>query len=224
LVVLAGRPARLAWRAAGGAAVLVVMAAGAVIDSLHVAPAVYAGYERMYAAALVAVAAGVLATFARDRRRTAALACAVALLGAAHAVRSWRVMMQLPTDSLEQLRAISWRQRLPEGSRVMWLQHTTSKVLALPLYGPVGPNRINVALLNSQRPASEVSVGDDVGYYYRSSLCSTLSERAWCEAVERRMTLVPVQVFALPRVQSATWQDFEPGPVRVGLYRVSPRP
>ncbi|MEO6026750.1 MAG: hypothetical protein ABIR79_07795, partial [Candidatus Binatia bacterium] len=79
----------------------------------------------------------------------------------------------------------------PPECRVVHLGFAGRRVLLLPTY--VGAPRPAVAM-DPHRPATVEAALSPVAcrYYVHSSLCSTPEGRPECDAIERRLTLVPI--------------------------------
>jgi hypothetical protein len=132
------------------------------------------------------------------RQRWAALAAPVLVL-------AW-IRFGLPiitartTDHLEYRWVREQLRCLPPECRVVHLASAGKRVLMLPTY--VGPSRAAVAMDLQQPRTIEAALSPTACLYYvHSSLCSTPDGRPECEAIERRLTLVPIAraSFAVPR-------------------------
>lgn len=141
-----------------------------------------------------------------------------ALLGAAlawHAVTSSRAT-ELPTDAREAALMRAWRSELPSGSVVAHLERAGRQMVSLPLYrGRHGQLR----LVAEQSPPALAAFGTSV-FYYRSSLCSTIRGRAFCESMEADYELEALHTAVLPSIPSMPGLDYDRRNVEVGLYRV----
>jgi hypothetical protein len=81
--------------------------------------------------------------------------------------------------------------RLPPECRVIHLAAAGERVLMLPTY--VGRSRPAVAMDLRRSPTIEAALAPaPCLYYVHGSLCSTPDGRPECEAIERRLTLVPI--------------------------------
>jgi hypothetical protein len=178
-----------------------------------------------FAAAFVAAGVGVAGRFARTPGRlgvAAGLVVAAALLNVAMHAR-WAT--ELPTDALELRLALGWRPQLREDARLVAVSTAGVMSLDLPVYerdtGVGGTPLVRLDVTGA--PPGLTSFGDDV-LYYRSSLCSTAAARAWCDGLESTAVLTPLSVDELPARPSTHATAYDAPRIRVGLYRVSPRP
>jgi hypothetical protein len=146
-------------------------------------------YFRLYLTLpLIAAIACVLP--ALPRRRWVALAVAPAL------ALAW-IRFGLPIISARTTEQLEYRWvreqlgRLPPGCRVVHLAAAGKRVLMLPTY--VGQSRAAVAM-DLRRPETIEAALSPAAclYYVHSSLCSTADGQPDCEAIERRLTLVPI--------------------------------
>jgi hypothetical protein len=95
------------------------------------------------------------------------------------------------TDQLEYRWVREQLLRLPPECRVVHLASAGRRILMLPTY--VGPARTAVAMdLRHPRTIEAALSPAPCLYYVHSSLCSTAEGRPECEAIERRLTLVPI--------------------------------
>ena len=115
----------------------------------------------------------------------------------------WPVIAGRTTDQLEYRWVREQLRRLPPECRVVHLAFAGKRVLMLPTY--VGPSRPAVAM-DLRRPGTiEAALAPaPCLYYVHSSLCSTAEGRPDCEAIERRLTLVPIA-----RASFAPAREFE---------------
>lgn len=95
------------------------------------------------------------------------------------------------TEQLEYRWVREQLERLPPECRVVHLAAAGKRVLMLPTY--VGQSRAAVAM-DLRRPETIEAALSPAAclYYVHSSLCSTADGRPDCEAIERRLTLVPI--------------------------------
>lgn len=211
---LRGRPLpRVALLAVVGAA------AGLGTSLLRVdVPWIHAAHAHAFLASFVGAGAGVASAVARTAGGARRAAAVVAALAVANTATHWRSAADLPTDALELRLALGWRTSLPAGSRLVAVETSGVAAVDLPFYAaPI--ERLEV----HGTPPALTSFGDRV-YYYRSSLCSTASARPWCDSLEGTAALEPVVVHDLPARPSTLATTYDAAIVRVGLYRVSPRP
>jgi len=152
-------------------------------------------YFRLYLTLpLIAAIAWVLP--ALPRRRWVALAAAPAF------VLAW-IRFGLPIISARTTEHLEYRWvreqlgRLPPACRVIHLAAAGKRVLILPTY--VGQSREAVAM-DLRRPWTIEAALSPASclYYVHSSLCSTADGRPECEAIERRLTLVPIARASFP--------------------------
>lgn len=218
LIALARRPMRALPRVALGLMVLAVipMTDQAIMSATR--PWITSAFAWLHAPVALAVLAATLSDVARARWQAWALAAVLALGGAGFAARHYREVTTLTTDALELRTLLAWRDRLPAGSTVVFLWRAGDHLLAFPLYPAIDPlRRRTLALDVRQAPPS--LAGRNL-YWYRSSLCATSQGRAYCDAVERRLTLDPVVSATFPARWSLRLVDYDRDPVPVGLYRV----
>jgi hypothetical protein len=159
-------------------------------------------YFRLYLTLplIAAVACGLPAL---RRQRWIALAVAPAL------VLAW-IRFGLPIISARTTEHLEYRwvreqlARLPPECRVVHLAAAGKRVLILPTY--VGQSREAVAM-DLRRPQTIEAALSPAAclYYVHSSLCSTADGRPECEAIERRLTLVPIA-----RASFAVRREFGP--------------
>jgi hypothetical protein len=115
----------------------------------------------------------------------------------------WPVIAGRTTDHLEYRWVREQLRRLPPECRVVHLAFAGKRVLMLPTY--VGPARTAVAMDLRQPRTIEAALSPAACLYYvHSSLCSTAEGRPECEAIERRLTLVPIA-----RASFAAAREFE---------------
>lgn len=123
------------------------------------------------------------------RRRWLAVGSATVIL-VAWIVAGWPVVAGRTTEHLEYRWVREQLTRLPPECRVVHLAFAGNRVLMLPTY--VGPSRTAVAM-HARRPRTidAALAPAPCLYYVHSSLCSTAEGRPECDAIERRLTLVP---------------------------------
>jgi hypothetical protein len=204
------------------ALILVVFAAATAGTSLLNVDVdwVRAAHARMFQATAVAAFVGVVSPVLRRWRYPRAVLALVLALGLANAAAHRHWVTELPTDALELRLALSWREDMASGSRLVTVETAGIAAVQLPFYSPHRDQRAPVVRLDAQgAPPALGSFGDRV-YYYRSSLCSTALGRSWCDALERTATLEPIDVHELPARPSTHVCVYDSPTVRVGLYRV----
>jgi hypothetical protein len=151
-------------------------------------------YLRLYLTLPLIAAIGCLP--ALPRRRWIVPAAATTL------VLAW-IRFGLPIVSARSTEQLEYRWvreqlgRLPPECRVIHLAAAGKRVLMLPTY--VGPPRAAVAM-DLRRPGTIEAALSPASclYYVHSSLCSTPDGRPECEAIEQRLTLVPVAEASFP--------------------------
>ncbi len=237
-VVLALVFAVLAWRRARAeraksethhalplAALCLVYAVAWRGDLLGAAPAwVHHAYDFLYlgpALAALAALARVLAaqSAARFGEARAGWVGAAAL---ALAVLAWHAttlgaVTTLPTDAREAALMRRWREALPEGAVVVYVERAGRQITTMPL-----PARGQVRLGTDGPRPDLTAVGRDV-FLYRSSVCSSERGRAYCDALEADYDLEPVRRAVLPAIPSMDELDYDRAEVEVVLYRVVDR-
>jgi hypothetical protein len=109
----------------------------------------------------------------------------------------WPVVAARTTDHLEYRWVREQLQRLPPECRVVHVAFAGKRVLMLPTYVP--PARPAVAM-DLRRPGTIEAALSPAAclYYVHSSLCSTAEGRPDCEAIEGRLTLVPIARASFP--------------------------
>jgi hypothetical protein len=146
-------------------------------------------YFRLYLTLpLIAAIACVVPPLPRQRWVALAVAPALAL--------AW-IRFGLPIISARTTEQLEYRWvreqlgRLPPECRVVHLAAAGKRVLMLPTY--VGQSRAAVAM-DLRRPETIEAALSPAAclYYVHSSLCSTADGQPDCEAIERRLTLVPI--------------------------------
>ncbi len=131
-----------------------------------------------------------------------------ALVVAPAIVLAW-IRFGLPIVSARTTEQLEYRwvreqlERLPPECRVVHVAAAGTRVLMLPTY--VGQSRAAVAM-DLRRPETIEAALSSAAclYYVHSSLCSTADGRPDCEAIERRLTLVPIA-----RASFAVTREFE---------------
>jgi hypothetical protein len=212
---------RVLPRALVGVAVFAATAMANVLPPGGVPPWVSGAYVRLYApvavAALVAVMVRALTTRTRERVAAAVVAAVTVMLVAQRAP----ALTRLPTDARELQYALGWREGLPEGARVVYLERAAEHILVLPIYSGFTPRGVrSIPLRDTEPPASLAAFGE--AWWYHSSACETAEGRAFCEAVERANALTPVWLMTLPAAPSVPYLPYAESSVRIGLYRATP--
>ena len=223
VTLLAAGSARNRWRALACALPLFPLAAlGPASDVITASGArsyITSAFLWMHAPAAVALVAGALRGVPRRAAHGWALAALVATAGLGWSAAHFREQTVHPADDLEQRAFLRWRARLPPGATVAWLSRAGNHILALPLYPGTDPRGRRARPLSAQDEAVALP-GGDRSYWYRASSCSTREGRAFCERVERGLTLEPVVTASFPGRWSLSHVPFDRARVSVGLYRV----
>jgi hypothetical protein len=121
----------------------------------------------------------------------------------------------IPTDVLEQSWALEWRDSLPSGTTVAYLERAKDRIVMLPLVE--GGSIQRMGLTSEELPFSVLQPGM---VYYRSSLCSTVEGAAACWGLERTVALEKIGERQFPAVASLPWTPLGDKPIVVSLYRV----
>jgi len=171
---------------------------------------------------------GALGSVVRRRHFDVLVAAATALIATAWFATSWPALHELPTDALEARFVDGWRDAMPQGSSVAYLQRADKSIASMPIYDCCDPRRIVVHKLSAGddqlpwvvRRYAQLARNDRPVYYYRSSLCSTRPGSRACADVERHFRLEPVASTRLPARPSVPWTRYRDPRVEVGLFRV----
>jgi hypothetical protein len=145
--------------------------------------------------------------------RVRGVACVIAALAIAHAVRERR-MATLPTDARELNAALQWREDLPPGAEVASLGRVDQRLLPLPLLGAGLPTWHPIDAQGHARFESGPR------YYYRSSLCATPEGAPVCARFEQEHHLRALWSRRFPSMASLPWAPLPPGEIEVGLFAV----
>jgi hypothetical protein len=211
-----------------GAGLLVLAAAGTAWSATHKMfglppPAIRAAYGLLFAPIVLAGLAALIAELSRAAGVRVATGVSLALAGGVLVTGSTSVydpLLERPTDVLEQRAARIWAEDLPGSANVTFLSRAGQRVLSLPLYGRCAAGRPADHFLSTTHPPPR----REVYYYYRSSLCATDDGSAFCDEVERDLTLTQIFETALPARASMFGLDYARDPVVVSLYRVERSP
>ncbi len=219
LLIAVRRPLRLVPRML--ACIVVVAAASAtdVITPSGARAVISWAFMALHLPVILAVAAAALSDIPRARWQAAALGVALVIAGGVFAARCYRASVEMPTDARELTALLSWRERLPAGSRVVALTRAGRHVLGFPLYPTLDPRRRELVELREPAGSPPTLAGART-YWYRSSLCSTVEGRAYCAAIERGLSLEPVATAVLPAIWSLNHLPYDARSIPVGLYRV----
>jgi hypothetical protein len=217
---LATRPGR-AFVQTWTLAVLVVLAR---VTKLQLAPVpawIDGGYVTLYLPAILAVVTA-LAVRASLGRARSWLTWGTLVAGGVATLAAWRPMTTLATDVLEEMRVASWPGLLPRDATVAYLGWAGERVQTLPQNFP-GEERIHLQALDGRTGQVDLETSGDALYYYRSSLCTSSEGRAFCDAIERRYELEPIDEAVLPARPSMFNLAYDRPVVTVALYRVAGR-
>ena len=183
-------------------------------------PAVYQrGFELLFLGSLLGPVCVLLAWRGPARTGTAIAIWSVAAFSAFSA---WYDARLLSTNSVEQENLIALRGALPAGATLVSLSRAGRRVFLLPLYGEESTPPLRAFPLRAGDPVPR-ELGRDT-YYYRSSLCDTNDGRDACAAFESAWTLVPIAERTLEARPSKAEHPYPHDQVKVGLFRVEPRP
>jgi hypothetical protein len=154
---------------------------------------------------------------ARTRRRELGFAVAIGAAALGAAVAQFRTLTTLPTDAEEALLVSSWRDQLPEGALVAYVERAGDHIFTLPLYdGVTNARAFPITLGRGERPDLARIAGPL--YYYRSSVCSSPAAAAACDDLERGLSLE--KIFERDLVARPSMRHPYRGPmVRVKLAR-----
>jgi hypothetical protein len=219
LAAVAGGASLRSWRGAVIAALGVAAISVARLTDLLADPnaLVTAAQHRLELPVALCTSAAWLSRAARSPRRLRLWAPAFAGAALVSAVARFPVAVRLPTDALEARWAVEWRTRIEPTAAVATVERAGRRLLRLPLYSGLGPDRI--ALSAESSPSSFADL-PEASYYYRSSLCSTAEGRSACERLEHTGRLELVEERELPARPSMRWLKYDTDRVRVALYRV----
>lgn len=184
-------------------------------------PWVHQAYLRLYAFAFVALIASTLSPAPRNRTRSILLGSAVFALFSIIAITHRHLWLQRPTDSLTASRALSWRDRLPYGASIAWVERVGHRVEILPFYRYYSPLGLEPIPLRQSQDLTNLHRAGRQTYYFRSALCSTTDGRPLCTAIEHRYILTPIATATLPAVPSMVLLNYASSTVSVGLYRIT---
>ncbi len=140
----------------------------------------------------------------------------VTVLAVVATAARWTGHTTVPTDSLEQSWTMSWRGRLQEGTRIVYLRRAGDRILVLPLYSD---GQVLATGLETVPGRGLPQLGPGT-VYYRSSLCSTPEGGPACAELEQDADMEILQERELPAVASQPWAPLGTAPIKVGLYRV----
>ena len=153
-------------------------------------------YFRLYLT--LPVLAAVAAIPAAYLSRGSVVGAATLLLGLAWMGFGWPVVADRTPEHREYRLVRDHLERMPPECGVAYLPSAGRRVVRLPTY--VGPPRAVIDARHSDAMAAAVGPGKCL-HYVHTSLCSTAEGRSECEAIERRLGLVPIAhaAFGAPR-------------------------
>ena len=219
LLVAARRPVRLLPRVAVGLLVLVVVPLTDHPFRSSTPAWITSAFTWLHAPVVLAAAAATLSDVPRRAWQAWALAAALAVGGVSFAARHHEALTEVPTDTMEIRTLMAWRARLPAGATVYFLARAQNHILSLPLYQVIDPLGRRAFTLDARSPAPPMA-GDGRAYWYHASTCSTEPGRAYCDDVERGLTLERVASATFPARPSLRYLTYDRERVTVGLYRV----
>jgi hypothetical protein len=219
-IALMRHPLRAAPRLVVALALVALVPATDVITASGARPVIVGGFVLLHVPVVLAVAAAVLVDVPRIRLHGWVLATAIVVAAAYFATTQRHALTALPTDVREQHTLLAWRTKLPAGATVITLARAGNHILAFPLYPATDP--LARQLLSLDTRTQLPPLGERGGlYWYRSSVCATVEGRAYCDAIERRLTLTPVASTTFAAVWSLSHLPFDRPWVRVTLSRVT---
>ena len=115
--------------------------------------------------------------------------------------------------------ALAFRQLVPEGRPLVYLERAGRHISVLPVYPKPSPRRLVLTL--SAEDTAEVQSLTGEFYYYRSSVCTTAEGRAACARVESTLVLTPLAERAFAARSSINGLDYDEQTVRVALFRAT---
>ncbi len=219
LLIAVRRPVRIVPRALVCLAVVAAAIATDIITPSGAIAVISWAFFALHLPVILAVAAAVLSDLPRARWQAAALGVALAVAGVIFAAKCYAPSVERPTDARELTALLSWRERLPAGSTVTALTRAGRHVLAFPLYPSIDPEGRQLTQLRVPDASPQTLSGARM-YWYRSSLCSTADGRAYCDAIERGLSLEPVATAVFPAIWSLNHVPYDARSVSVGLYRI----
>lgn len=182
-------------------------------------PWIHVAWWVPYLPLAIAAVAALSSSFQKRPIHAYGVAAIVLLSGGTLSLRQVEELTQLPTDALEANWVMSWREQLPEGARVHYLQRAEHRIFVLPIYR--GRSRdIQAVPLRVESAGDPPEARSLKGYYYRSSLCSGEEGRPFCDWVERNWVLEPVHIANLPALPSMPHLPYDTDTVDVGLFRI----
>jgi len=137
----------------------------------------------------------------------------VAALFAAHFVHDRRVLI-VPTDAAEQEWCMTWRDSLPRGANVVWVERAGLRVLGLPL----ASSGVNALPIHADHEPHVPESG--TRFYYRSSLCSTADGADLCARFESSHRLRLIERRRLPAIPSQPWHTYPVDDIVVELFAI----
>jgi hypothetical protein len=204
--------------AAFGAAAIVAM----VLDEVSsISPWLGRAYWALFLAPLCAAAAAAVGPTRGRPLFARAAAGAVLVAGLVFAARHRRALAVLPTDALEARWVTGWRDELPPGASVGYLERAGDHVFTLPIYAHQEPKRLKVFAFTTQEPErARILCTEPSAFYYRASTCSTPEGEGFCQSLESGLDLEPVRLLTLPALPSLPGLGYDVPDVSVGLFRI----
>jgi hypothetical protein len=201
-------------------ALVACLAAGSAASLLGDSPAlILGGYWHLYAPVVVVAAVALLAELGRERRVATATALVVGAAGVALAAATWPELTRQPTDVREQAWAMEWREALPSGARVAYVERAQARIVRLPLFG----DAVRAIYLGPGEPRLSAPSKAGQLYYVHTSLCASAEGRDACRRFEEQHRLRPIATRKLPSLASLPYLPLPEAAIEVGLYEVLPR-
>jgi len=168
----------------------------------------------VYAPVLAAVAAAVVGTHARLRRRASAVVLA---LVAVVFVWRWQAWTALPTDALEARAVLEWRPRFGPDDTVAYVERAERRMQHLPLYQCPVPGQPHVIAAQWPQRMPE-SLPDGRLFVIETSLCDTREGREACERLTRGLDVEWLDRRELP-ARASDYQPYEVDRLELRLGR-----
>lgn len=211
----------LRWGLRAAVLVLVVMIGELLNPVHHLPPWIQHAWWGAYLPSIIAAVAALVAIRRRHPLSARLAGASILAVGIVFSATRWDRLLALPTDALEARFAMTWRELLPQGARILHLQRVGDRITTLPIFStPMHDVRLVTFDAGSIDRAMSIATLPGA-YYHRSSLCSTDEGRALCETIERELKLEPVSVATLPALPSMPHMMYDADNVRVGLYRIA---
>jgi hypothetical protein len=144
---------------------------------------------------------------------------AAALIVCAWMRFGWPVVAARSTEQLEYRWVREQLARLPPECRVVHVASAGKRYLMLPTYA--GPPRAAVAVdVRRDRTVDAALAPAPCRYYVHGSLCSTPDGRPACDAIERRLVLVPTARASFPAARTFETFGHDTDPVEAWIARI----